>query len=247
MFAQGEAISASKRMKTSVRMKKEDGTYVSSSAPFGYKLVDNVLVIEPNEAEIVREIYAMYLSGKGATVILKYLQSIRAPQWTWSENGINYILTNERYIGDSLWQKKFTPNILPLKQQRNKGELPKYYCENTHEAIIRKEDFAAVRELMKNRSRCYKPPTGEKEFFSGKIYCKKCAWVYKRKRKKDGLHWTCSRKGKDIKDCHAPEIADVEIRRAFVKLFNIIKQHERVLIVEAITQLQALKTKINIQ
>ena len=50
---------------------------------------------------------------------------------------------------------------------------------------------------------------------------------------------------KDIKDCHAPEIADVEIRRAFVKLFNIIKQQERVLIVEAITQLQALKTKIN--
>lgn len=244
-FAQGEAISASKRMKTSVRMKMEDGTYVSSSAPFGYKLVDNVLVIEPNEAEIVREIYAMYLSGKGATVILKYLQSIRAPQWTWSENGINYILTNERYIGDSLWQKKFTSNILPLKQQRNKGELPKYYCENTHEAIIRKEDFAAVRELMKNRSGCYKPPTGKKEFFSGKIYCKKCGWVYKRKRKKDGLYWTCSRKGKDIKDCHAPEIADIEIRREFVKLFNIIKRHARVLIVEAITQLQTLKTKIN--
>ena len=244
-FAQGEAMSASKRMKTSVRMKMEDGTYVSASAPFGYNLVDNVLVIEPNEAEIVREIYAMYLSGKGATVILKYLQSTRAPEWTWSENGINYILTNERYIGDSLWQKKFTPNILPLKQQRNKGELPKYYCENTHEAIIRKEDFAAVRELMKNRSGCYKPPTGEKEFFSGKIYCKKCGWGYKRKRKNDGLYWTCSRKGKDIKDCHAPEIADIEIRRAFVKLFNIIKQHERVLIVEAITQLQTLKTKIN--
>lgn len=103
-YAQGEAMSASKRMKTSVRMKMEEGTYVSSSAPFGYKLVDNVLVIEPNEAEIVREIYAMYLSGKGATVILKYLQSIRAPHWTWSENGINYILTNERYIGDRLWQ-----------------------------------------------------------------------------------------------------------------------------------------------
>lgn len=185
-FAQGEAISASKRMKTSVRMKMEDGTYVSSSAPFGYKLVDNVLVIEPNEAEIVREIYAMYLSGKGATVILKYLQSIRAPQWTWSENGINYILTNERYIGDSLWQKKFTSNILPLKQQRNKGELPKYYCENTHEAIIRKEDFAAVRELMKNRSGCYKPPTGKKEFFSGRYIAKNADGCISASEKKTG-------------------------------------------------------------
>lgn len=81
----------------------------------------------------------MHLSGKGATVILKYLQSTRAPNLQWSENGINYILTNERYIGDSLWQKSFVPNILPLRQQRNKGELPKYYCENTHESIVKKK------------------------------------------------------------------------------------------------------------
>lgn len=164
-FAQGEAMSASKRMQTSVRMKMADGTYVPSSVPFGYRLVDNTLVVEPEEAEIVREIYQMYLSGKGATVILKYLQSTRAPNLQWSENGINYILTNERYIGDSLWQKSFVPNILPLRQQRNKGELPKYYCENTHESIVKKEDFDAVRILMKKRSKCYKPPTGKKEFF----------------------------------------------------------------------------------
>lgn len=244
-FAQGEAMSASKRMQTSARMKMADGTYVTSNAPFGYRLINNELVIEPREAEIVREIYAMYLSGKGATVILKYLQSTSALELSWSEKRINYILTNEKYIGDSLWQKRFTPNTLPLRQQKNRGELPKYYCENTHEAIIRKEDFTAACELMKKRSARYIPPTGIKEFFSGKIYCKKCGWVYKRLRKKDGLYWTCSRKGKDIKDCHAPEIADVEIRRAFVKLFNTIKQQERVLIVEAITQLQALKTKIN--
>ena len=205
-----------------------DGTYVTSNAPFGYRLINNELVIEPREAEIVREIYAMYLSGKGATVILKYLQSTSALELSWSEKRINYILTNEKYIGDSLWQKRFTPNTLPLRQQKNRGELPKYYCENTHEAIIRKEDFTAACELMKKRSARYIPPTGIKEFFSGKIYCKKCGWVYKRLRKKDGLYWTCSRKGKDIKDCHAPEIADVEIRRAFVKLFNIIKQQERV-------------------
>lgn len=59
------------------------------------------------------------------------------------------------------------------------------------------------------------------------------------------MYWTCSRKGKDIKDCHAPELADAEIRRAFIKLFNILKKHERILIVETITQLQNLKTKVN--
>lgn len=109
-FAQGEAMSASKRMQTSARMKMADGTYVTSNAPFGYRLINNELVIEPREAEIVREIYAMYLSGKGATVILKYLQSTSALELSWSEKRINYILTNEKYIGDSLWQKRFTPN-----------------------------------------------------------------------------------------------------------------------------------------
>lgn len=167
-FAQGEAMSASKRMQTSVRMKMADGTYVTSSAPFGYRLVDNVLVIEPNEAEIVRDIYRLYLSGRGITVILKYLQSERAPGLNWSENGINYILRNERYIGDSLWQKSFVPNILPLRQQRNKGELPKYYCENTHEAIISKEEFESVRALMKSRSNYHKPPNKHREFYPGK-------------------------------------------------------------------------------
>lgn len=244
-FAQGEAMSASKRMQTSVRMKMADGTYVTSSAPFGYRLVDNVLVIEPNEAEIVRDIYRLYLSGRGITVILKYLQSERAPGLNWSENGINYILRNERYIGDSLWQKSFVPNILPLRQQRNKGELPKYYCENTHEAIISKEEFESVRALMKSRSNYHKPPNKHREFLSGKICCRQCGWKYKRRYKAGELRWTCSRKGKDIKDCHAPQLSDNEIREAFVRLFNIIKQNERTLIVETITQLQTLKTKIN--
>ena len=209
------------------------------------RAVDNVLVIEPNEAEIVRDIYRLYLSGRGITVILKYLQSERAPGLNWSENGINYILRNERYIGDSLWQKSFVPNILPLRQQRNKGELPKYYCENTHEAIISKEEFESVRALMKSRSNYYKPPNKHRKFLSGKICCRQCGWKYKRRYKAGELRWTCSRKGKDIRVCHAPQLSDTEIREAFVRLFNILKQNERTLIVETITQLQTLKTKIN--
>ena len=209
------------------------------------RAVDNVLVIEPNEAEIVRDIYRLYLSGRGITVILKYLQSERAPGLNWSENGINYILRNERYIGDSLWQKSFVPNILPLRQQRNKGELPKYYCENTHEAIISKEEFESVRALMKSRSNYHKPPNKHREFLSGKICCRQCGWKYKRRYKAGELRWTCSRKGKDIRVCHAPQLSDTEIREAFVRLFNILKQNERTLIVETITRLQTLKTKIN--
>lgn len=244
-FAQGEAMSASKRMQTSVRMKMEDGTYIAASVPFGYRLENNEMTVVPEEAERVREIYRMYLSGKGTSVILKHLQATETNGVIWSENGVKYILKNERYIGDSLWQKRFTPNILPLRSKMNKGELPKYYCENTHEAIITREDFKAVQELLKKRSVLYKPPKEQKEFLSGKIRCRKCGWVYKRRYKNGILHWTCSRKGKDMTECHAPAYSDTDIRCAFVKMFNTLKRNERVVIGETIGQLSALKTKIN--
>ena len=62
-FAQSEATSASKRMSTSIRMKMEDGTYVATSAPFGYRLVDGEYTVVPEEAEVVRKIFALYLQG----------------------------------------------------------------------------------------------------------------------------------------------------------------------------------------
>ena len=70
-FAQSEATSASKRMSTTIRMKMEDGTYVATSAPFGYRLVDGEYTVVPEEAEVVRKIFALYLQGYGVNVIAK--------------------------------------------------------------------------------------------------------------------------------------------------------------------------------
>lgn len=124
-FAQQEAMSASKRMQISVRMRMEDGTYVSSSVPYGYRLVDKELQIVPEEAEVVREIFRLYLSGKGTSAIRKYLND--EGKGAWGENSVRYILTNERYIGECLLQKNYTLEILPLRSQINRGELPKFF------------------------------------------------------------------------------------------------------------------------
>ena len=70
-FAQSEAASASKRMATSVRMKMEDGTYYNISRPYGYKWEDRNLIIIPEEAEIVQEKFAMFLSGETNNAIAK--------------------------------------------------------------------------------------------------------------------------------------------------------------------------------
>lgn len=82
-FAQCEATSASKRMSTSIHMKMEDGTYYNTSRPYGYKWEDRNLVIVPEEAEIVREIFSMYLSGESFNSIIATIQP-RTPERKWS-------------------------------------------------------------------------------------------------------------------------------------------------------------------
>ena len=145
-FAQGESLSASKRMSTSFRMKMEDGSFVTTSAPYGYRLVGKQLIVCQEEAEIVKQIFAWYLAGRGMNTIAATLNETESSQ-KWAVCHIRYILSNEKYIGDMLMQKTYTPEILPLRNRRNRGERAKYYAEGTHEAIITKEIFEAAQML----------------------------------------------------------------------------------------------------
>lgn len=98
-FAQNESTSASRRMSTSIRMRMEDGTYVATNAPYGYKLVDNNLEIVPEEAEVIKKIFALYLQGYGTNVIAKIIRESDGEKRAWNKEGIRYILINEKYIG----------------------------------------------------------------------------------------------------------------------------------------------------
>lgn len=245
-FAQNESTSASRRMSTSIRMRMEDGTYVATNAPYGYKLVDNNLEIVPEEAEVIKKIFALYLQGYGTNVIAKIVRESDGEKRAWNKEGIRYILINEKYIGDSMWQKYYTPPVLPLRDRPNRGELPKYYCEGTQEAIISRKDFDAVQKLMKEREeKHYKRYRTEKKFFYRKIICRHCGWTYRAKEQQNGYIWSCSRKGMIGGECHARSYSDEDFYRAFIKLYNILKQNKRVLLDETISQLQTLKVKVN--
>lgn len=245
-FAQSEATSASKRMSTSIRMKMEDGTYVATSAPFGYRLVDGEYAVVPEEAEVVRKIFALYLQGYGVNVIAKTIRDTDGDKRVWNRQGIKYILTNEKYIGDTMWQKSFTPAVLPLRNRPNRGELPKYYCEGTQEAIVSKEDFIAVKNLMREREeKHYKQYRNEKKLFYRKIMCRHCGWSYRVKQIQNGYVWACSRKGMIGGECSSRSYTDTELYRSFIKVYNILKQNKRVLLDETISQLQTLKVKAN--
>lgn len=103
-FAQMETTGHSQNMRVSYRMRMEKGTFIPNSAPFGFRLTDNRLVIEPAEAEVIRRIYDMYLNGQGVADIAKELNrrgiKSRAASGTWYQESVRYILTNVTYTGE---------------------------------------------------------------------------------------------------------------------------------------------------
>ena len=108
-LAQEESISISNNIKWSYHNQMKAGTIKLHSAPYGYTLHNGQLIINQAEAKIIREIFDMFLSGCGYMAICHELNSRNIPKddkkTKWLPAAIRYILTNEKYIGDSLWQK----------------------------------------------------------------------------------------------------------------------------------------------
>lgn len=179
-FAQSEALATSKRVSTANRMRLEIGEYSICNAPYGFRAKNNELFTVPEEAAIVREVYGMYLSGMGFLKIAKALnRKYGTEKRFWKANSIPYILSNEKYAGDALFQKNFTPPVLPLMKRKNKGELPKYYVQNTHEAIIDKETFNLVQEKLKENTERNAKSKSRNNIFAGKLYCAYCSRSFK--------------------------------------------------------------------
>ena len=155
MYAEEEARSASENMKWRIKKRFENGEpWVGKM--LGYRLKDRKLVIVEEEARIVREVFALYLSGWGRLGIAKYLQEKYQPVANislWSRSGILRILTNEKYKGDMLLQKKYRPDFMTKKSIEVKhGEVTQYYVASSHEPIIPPAVFDKVQEEIKRRS-----------------------------------------------------------------------------------------------
>ena len=98
---------------------------------FGYDYVDGKLKINPERAEIVKQIFTWYVSGIGMNEIATRLNKLNVRKEIWRRGTIHCILTNEKYIGDTLLQKTFTTDTLPYKGVINRGEKEQYYVSGT--------------------------------------------------------------------------------------------------------------------
>ena len=158
-FDQAESQERSDNIKFGIRQRMRSGKVLLNHSQFlGYtKGTDGVLRVVPEEAEIVRKIFAFYLQGNGVRKIKRYLEEHGIKTVTgkseWSTSTIDRMLSNEKYIGRLLMQKTYTPDFLTGKQMRNPEDLDMYFIEDAHEAIIDKESFEKVQARKKHAAK----------------------------------------------------------------------------------------------
>ena len=194
-LAQQESQSMSENIKLGLQYRFQQGkVHINHNRFLGYtKDEDGHLIIDSEQAEIVKRIYREYLEGSSMDKIAAGLMAdgilTGAGKEKWHTSTINKILRNEKYMGDALLQKTYTTDFLTKKRIKNNGIVPQYYVEDDHEAIIPKELFMQVQAELVRRRVVHTSPSGKKRSFSSNhcfaqmVFCGDCGELYRR------VHW----------------------------------------------------------
>ena len=174
---------------------------VFGEAPYGYALRSGRLVLQLHQAEVVEEIYRMCLEeGLGAGTIARRLTTaeIPPPRQAWTSKTVLAILHNEKYCGDLVQKKTYTPDYLTHEKRANHGEVPLICLKDHHEPIVSRELWQLAQERMEQNNKHGHGSWGHSNryVFSGKIRCAGCgaSFVGRVKVRKDGTRvrrWSC--------------------------------------------------------
>ena len=229
-FAQEEARQVSENMKWRIKKDFEKGILWGGNNPYGY-IIDRKekrLVVNPEQAKVVRLIFEEYLDGKGASLIAKKLNKMGFKTMMnseWNNNVVMAILKNEVYTGDLLLQKTYRENYLTKKTLKNKGELQQYYVEDDHEPIITHEMFEETQRIRNERIKKFKNKISysNKAYpFTGIIKCSCCGSTFNHKTTKYNKLWICktfNMKGKEY--CQeSKQIDESKLYEAINKYFG---------------------------
>jgi len=189
-LAQQESESLAANVRLGIQFRNQAGkVQVNHNRFLGYtKNEEGGLVIVPEEADIVRRIYAEYMDGRSLLQIKRGLEADGilngAGNAKWHESNIKQILSNEKYIGDALLQKTYTVNTLEKKRVTNNGIVPKYYVEGSHEAVIARDVFLRVQAEIARRANIL--TDGKRRTYSSRyalscrVFCGHCGDIYRR-------------------------------------------------------------------
>ena len=234
--AQEESRMTSERMKWRVRKNFEEGVPWNVTI-LGYTLRNGRFVIVPEEAAIVRQIYDLYLSGKGYAAIADILNAADAKTRygrVWNFTSVRWVLRNYAYTGNLLLQTTYSENHITKRMRPNTGEMPMYHAQGTHEAIIPQEVYDAVQREIERRDAKYSDADKRRQtLLAGKVFCGICGKRCRRKKRHDRQVWICNTfnvRGKDACPAKAvPEdilmslVDGVDIERIDVCKDNLIR------------------------
>ncbi|HEM3166595.1 TPA: recombinase family protein [Streptococcus suis 92-1400] len=234
----------SNKVKSSQKIKREKGDFISAFAPYGYKKSDenkNKLVVDEQAAPNIKNIFDMKLMGYSSKAIADELnhlgvltprkykesqgfkcngfQNIKGGNW--SAKAVNRIIENEVYIGNTLQGKSITLNYKNKKQiEKEKEEWIR--VEDTHEAIISKEIFAIANTMLKrdlNNSR----GKDKIDIFAGMLFCKECGSSLIRRtvkyKEREEVFYICSKYNKE-KSCKRHSVKEETLIKAVSKIIE---------------------------
>ena len=239
-LAQEESRSISENCTWGQRKRFADGKVTVPFKRFlGYdRGPDGNLVLNEKEAVTVRRIYSLFLRGMTPYGIARQLtaEGVLSPggKEKWNAGAVRSILTNEKYKGDALLQKSYTVDFLTKKKKVNEGEIPQYYVEGNHEAIIKPDVFELVQRELEQRQQRRGQHSGV-HLFSGKIKCGVCGGWYGSKTwhsndKYRRVIWQCNHKFEGDEKCSSPHFCEEEIERLFVTAVNkLISQKDAII------------------
>lgn len=237
-LAQEESRNISENCTWGIRSKFKKGiAHINTYRFMGFaKDEEGRLIIDEEQAKIVRRIYDQFLQGMNPSEIAWDLVEDNVPGVTgeakWTKITIVGMLKNEKYKGDMLLQKTYTENYLTHRMKKNNGEITQYYVEDSHPPIIEKEKWDAV-QLELERRDAYRLEHNIKQYgygrhyspFCSKIFCGRCGSLYGRKGQGQyEAFWRCQRRhskyGADA--CMSDRVKDKRLEQGFIKAWNSI-------------------------
>ena len=205
--------------------------------------------MNPLESTVVGYIFDQYLAGENTYKIATQLNQLgietRVRGAVWRASAIKYILKNEKYIGDSLLQKSYLTDGFPFERKPNRGEKTQYYVEHTHPAIIPKENYQRVQNLMARKTQPSAPP--EKYTFSKKIRCGECGHLFKRRLSSGATYWICYNHYENKDNCPTMPMAQATLEQAFLRLHQKLRQNYQTILAPMQEQLTTLQQRSTAQ
>ena len=225
-LAESESHSISENNKWGIQKRYLNGTFKIGYTPYGYDNINGQMVVNEEQAKIVREIFDAVLSGKSPGAVARELNARGVSTkrgGSWTGHTLIGMIRNEKYTGDVIMQKTFTDDR--FNRHINRGERKKYSARDHHEPIISHETFNAANAIIDANGLEKGIHKDEEKYknryaMSGKIICGECGGTWKRVKQADHFGFSCNTHVKDKNACTMRTIAEEPVKAAFITLMN---------------------------